>query len=302
MGHRAWDLELAAPACRLGVRGAGQPPLRCRFDFPFLLCTLIVAFAPQAQAQGVVELLQRQRLEARVAEIAAELGPDVAVRAPRRLGEADPFTDAFFAVEARRQAARDSLTAAQAAQNRLDSLAGRPDRLVWAKVEPDAQGAFLARYREVYWRASDPRRLALDTTATPLLRGRLQGVFGRPTRNADALRQVGYTGNEFVQFEYWFVVNDSIPVLLLDLDGPFGRGLLLAGSEEFADVLPVLKANLSDQLFAATGPDPFVDYYHSFEREQWYRTGYNGTDFFTVPIRAPGWVQSRAVDRWVIHR
>ena len=285
-----------------GFGGGSRLASRRRFAAASALCGLILACAPGVRSQGVVELLQRQRIEARVAEIAADLGPDVAVRAPQRLGEADPFTEAFLGVEAQRQAARDRVAAAQAAQNRLDSLAGRPDRLVWAKVEPDAQGAFLARYREVFWRASDPRRLALDTTATPLIRGRLQGIFGRPTRNADALRQVGYTGNEFVQFEYWFVVNDSIPVLLLDLDGPFGRGLLLAGSEEFADVLPVLKANLSDRLFAATGPDPFVDYYHSFERRQWYRTGYNGTEFFTVPIRAPGWVQSRAVDRWVIHR
>ena len=265
------------------------------------LCVLL-ADAPQAQAQTVVELLQRQRLASRAAEAVAVLGDSVAARQPARLGEADPYTAAFDAVAARRRAVADSLAAAQAAQTRRDSLAGTPARLVWAKVEPDAQGAFLDRYREVYWRASDPRRLTIDTTATPHVRGRLQSVFGRPTRNADALRQVGYSGNEYVQFEYWFVVNDSIPVLLLDLDGPFGRGLLLAGSEEFADVLPDLKADLSRQLFAASGPDPFVDYYHSFERRQWFRTGYNGTDYFTIPIRPPGWVRTRAVDRWVIHR
>ncbi len=264
---------------------------------------LFLAFgAADVRAQQVVELLQQQRLEARVAEVAATLGPEVAVRPVRLLGEADPFMDAFLAVEARRQAVRDSIEAERLAQIRRDSLAGTPTRLVWRKVEPDAQGAFLDRYREVFWRASDPLRLALDTTATPLVRGLLQNVFGRPTRTADALRQVGYTGNEFVQFEYWFVVNDSIPVLLLDLDGPFGRGLLLAGSEEFAEALPGLKADLSRQLFEAPGPDPFVDYYHSFDRRKWFRTGYNGTEFFTVEIRPPGWIQSRAVDRWIIHR
>jgi hypothetical protein len=265
------------------------------------LALVVAAFSADTRAQTVVELLQRQRLEARVAEVAATLGPTVAVR-PVRRGAPEPFTDAFLAVQARRQAVADSVAAERLAQVRRDSLAGRPARLVWTKVEPDAQGAFLDRFRETFWRASDPRRLAIDTTATPTVRGLLQNVFGRPTRNADALRQVGYTGNEFVQFEYWFVVNDSIPVLLLDLDGPFGRGLLLAGSEEFAAALPDLKADLSRQLFAAPGPDPFVDYYHSFDRRQWYRTGYNGTEFFTVEIRAPGWVQSRAVDRWVIHR
>lgn len=285
---------------RFGVR-AGRVPAPGRHAVGLLVC-LAAALAPAVRAQSVVEILQRQRLEARIAEAAAELGPFVAPRPVPQAESADPFDRAYTAIAARRRALADSVQAAAAAQYRADSLAGQAVRTVWAKVEPDAQGAFLERFREVFWRASDPRRLALDTTATPVVRGRLQAVFGRPTRNADALRQVGYTGNEFVQFEYWFVVNDSIPVLLLDLDGPFGRGLLLAGSEAFADQLPLLKADLSDRLFAALGPAPFVDYYHSFERRQWYRTGYNGTEFFTVEIRPPGWVQSRAVDRWTIHR
>lgn len=264
-------------------------------------CPLLAA-APAASAQSVVEILQRQRLEARIREAADEIGEVLPARPVAREASADPFDRAYDAIAARRAASRDSLAAAGRAQYLADSLAGTPQRTAWAKVAPDAQGAFLERFREVFWRASDPRRLAIDTTTTPVVRGLLQSVFGRPTRNADALRQVGYTGNEYVQFEYWFVVNDSIPVLLLDLDGPFGRGLLLAGAETYADRLPALKADLSRQLFEATGPDPFVDYYHSFERRQWYRTGYNGTDYFTVPIRAPGWVQGRAVDRWVIHR
>ena len=280
----------------------GLAPARARSCALALLNACVLACAPFASAQSVVELLQQQRLDARVAEVVAALGDSVAARPPARVGAADPFSAAFAAVAARRQAVADSAAAAQAAETLRDSLAGTPARLVWRKVEPDAQGAFLDRYREVYWRASDPRRLAVDTTGTPLVRALLQSVFGRPTRNADALRQVGYSGNEYVQFEYWFVVNDSIPVLLLDLDGPYGRGVLLAGSEAFADVLPGLKADLSRQLFAEAGPAPFVDYYHSFERRQWVRTGFNGADYFTVPIRPPGWVRSRAVDRWLIHR
>ena len=289
-------------ACGIGHGVLGREAGAWRALAVLFLMPLASCLMPAAQAQSVVEILQRQRLEARVREAAAEIGEFLPVRPVRLAASTDPFDRAYDAVVARRAAVRDSLAAAERAQYLADSLAGTPQRTVWAKVAPDGQGAFLERFREVYWRASDPRRLALDTTATPVVRGLLQSVFGRPTRNADALRQVGYTGNEFVQFEYWFVVNDSIPVLLLDLDGPFGRGLLLAGAEAYADQLPELKADLSRQLFAATGPDPFVDYYHSYERRQWYRTGYNGTDYFTVPIRPPGWVQSRAVDRWIIHR
>ena len=267
-----------------------------------VLFPLFSFLLPSAHAQGVVEILRQQRLAARVAEVAAELGDTVAPLPARRLGAADPVTARFEAVVARRRAVADSLVADSLAQVRRDSLAGTPDRLVWSKVEPAEQGRFLDRYREVFWRAGNPSGLALDTTATPTLRARLQSTFGRPTRNADAVRQVGYSGNEFVQFEYWFVVNDSIPLLLLDLDGPFGRGVLVAGAEAFADALPELRADLSRQLTDAPGPDPFVDYYHSFERRQWYRTGYNGADFFTVPIREPGWTRRETPQRWNIHR
>ena len=287
----------------LGMRPEAHPPgLRDVVRWAVFLMSLALCLMPSARAQSVVEVLQRQRLEARVAEVAAELGPTVAARPPVALGDPDPFTAGFAWVEARRRAARDSIEAARLAGIRRDSLAGTPRRLVWTKVEPAAQGGFLERYREVFWKATDARGVAADTMATPRVRARLQSVFGRPTRNADAVRQVGYTGNEFVQFEYWFVVNDSIPVLLLDLDGPFGRGLLMAGSEEFIAAMPELKDDLSRQLLRAPGPDPFVDYYHSFERQQWFRTGYNGTDFFTLPIRPPGWSRREAVDRWVIHR
>ncbi len=292
-------------ACRASP-GMGSGATRLGRDTRWLLALLLMGLAPSltptAHAQGVVEVLRQQRLEARMREAAEAIGPTIGPW-PVPLGAPpDLFDQAYLAIAARRAAARDSLAAAAAAQYLADSLAGSPARIVWEKVQPDAQGVFLERFRETFWRASDPRRLRLDTTATPLVRGLLQAVFGRPTRNADALRQIGYTGNEFVQFEYWFVVNDSIPVLLLDLDGPFGRGLLLAGAEAYADLLPDLKEDLSRQLFETAGPDPFLDYYHSYERRQWYRTGFDGTDYFTVSIRPPGWAQSRAADRWIIHR
>jgi hypothetical protein len=261
---------------------------------------LLCASAPRAQS--VVEILRQQRLEARVAEVADSLGPHVPVRPLVALGAADPFVAAHEAVHAarraevarREQAERDSLARAAAA---------RPLTLAWDKAEPAEQGGFLVRFGETFWQAAQPlRTLAIDTTATPELRGRLQKVFGRPTRNADALRQIGYTGSEFVQFEYWFVVNDSIPVLVMDLDGPFGRGLLLAGDERQADLLPVLKADLSARLTEALGPNPWVDYYHSYERGRWFRTGYNGAETFTIEIRPPRWSRTARADRWIIHR
>lgn len=269
-----------------------------------VLAVLLAApLVATVRAQSVVDVLVRQRREARVAEVLAEIGERVPPRPSVTAPPTDPVLRAYLAVEARRQAARDSLV--QADQAAADSLirAAQLATLRWRKVEPDDQGEFLDRYREAYWQAAHPRAgVAIDTVDTEELRGRLQAAFGRPTRNADALRRYGYGGSEYVQFEYWFVVNDSIPVLALDLDGPFGTGLLVAGDERHRALLDDLKRDLSQQLVAVRRPDPWVDYYHSYDRKQWFRTGYNGTDYFTVEVRAPRWSGRSESERWIIHR
>lgn len=284
---RTGDLRPATKAAALRVFGA-------------LLLALGVAVP--ASGQNVVDLLRTQRRDTRLAEVMAELGARVPPK-PIRAGSDDPHVTAFYAVRAREQAVRDSARdAAEAAADR-SIVAARLAAARWRKVEPGDQGDFLDRYRETYWQAvHEGPRATLDTTSTPVLRGRLQAAFGRPTRNADAQQRYGYGGSEFVQFEYWFIVNDSIPVLALDLDGPFGRGLLIAGDEVQADLLPTLKADLAGRLGAAIRSDPYVDYYRSYERDQWFRTGYNGAEFFTVPVRAPRWSGQDPGDRWIIHR
>lgn len=294
---------------RAGTRRAGRrgPCARwaglrlCRAAAALLVVLgAALAIAPAAEAQAVVDVLRDQRLRVRMAEVMAQLGPLVPTRPLAALGAPDPIVAEVLTARAVAAARIDSASAA-----RRDSVARsvRLERIVWTKTEPDEQGSFLERYRETFWRSSDPRAgIPLDTTATTTLRGLLQSVFGAPTRNADAFRQVGYAGAETVQFEYWFVVNDSIPVLVMDIDGPFGRGLLLAGSESDAALLPLLKADLFARLDDALGPDPWVDYYRSFDRGAWYRTGYNGTALFTVEIRPPAWSRRSGVDRWNIHR
>ena len=273
-----------------------------RFVLASALAPFLFPLSPAPQAQSVVDVLQRQRRDARVAEIMAEIGPRVPPRPPVELGEPDAATAAFRAVQADRQAARDRLVAAEAARADSLILAAQLATLDWRKVEPGAQQDFVEQYAEAYWQAADPRRGLVDSLGTPALRGRLQAAFGRPTRNGDAQKRYGYGGSEYVQFEYWFVVNDSIPVLALDVDGPFGRGLLVATDEPHAAILQDLKADLSDRLDAARRPDPWVDYYHSYERGQWFRTGFNGAELFTVAVRPPRWSGRVDAQRWVIHR
>ena len=284
---------------------AGRCPRRraLRWAVLLVLVPLSSAVVPAPQAQDVVQLLQQQRTQARMAEVLAERGPRLAPRALAEVGEVDRWTQAFFAVKAAEQAVRDSLV--QAEEAKADSLIrlAQLATLRWRKVEPDGQGSFLEQYADTYWQAALPGRgLYVDTTGTQALRGRLQAAFGRPTRNGDAQRRYGYGGSEFIQFEYWFVVNDSIPLLALDIDGPFGTGLLIASDEQYAELLTPIKAELSARLDAAARPVPWLDYYHSYERQAWFKTGYNGVEEYTVTVRPPRWSSRAPSDRWIIHR
>ncbi|MEM0962613.1 MAG: hypothetical protein AAGK21_08775 [Bacteroidota bacterium] len=259
-------------------------------------------FPLSSSAQSIVDVLRQQRKEARAAEILAEVGDRLAPRPIVEVAPSDPIVDAYQAVIASRDAVRDSLFQIEEARADSAILAAQLASLRWRKVEPDAQGEFLERFGETYWQAVPPRRdLLADTLDTHGLRGRLQASFGRPTRNADAQRRYGYGGSEYIQFEYWFIVNDSIPVLALDMDGPFGNGLLVASDERYERILPAVKADLSAQL-ADERPDPWLDYYHAFDRQAWFRTGYNGIEPFTVRVRTPRWSGRVVSDRWIIHR
>ena len=249
-----------------------------------------------------MDVLQRQRRAARVAEIMDLLGARVPPRPPVEAGTPDDATLAFRAVLAERQRRRDSLVTAENARADSLILAAQLATLSWRKVEPDAQQDFVEQYAEAYWQAADPGAGLVDSLDTAALRGRLQAAFGRPTRNADAQRRYGYGGSEYIQFEYWFVVNDSIPVLALDIDGPYGRGLMIATDDPHAAIATHLKADLSARLAQARRPDPWVDYYHSYERGHWVRTGFNGDEAFTVRVRPPRWSGRTETQRWVIHR
>ncbi|WP_103027480.1 hypothetical protein [Salinibacter altiplanensis] len=122
----------------------------------------------------------------------------------------------------------------------------------------------------------------LDTTRTPTLRARLQAEFGDPTQTlADAPLDDSLTGRP--QFEYWFVVNDSIPVQVMDGRGPKGRGLVVAADRAYRDRLRGLRDALLASLREA-GTAPHVDYYYDERRERWYRTGFDGRSFFLSPM------------------
>ena len=268
------------------------------WTLPFVLCPS--SFTPQAAAQDLVETLRRQRMEARIAEAAAEVGEAVPLRPPALVPvPPDRFLSAFELAVATQRARADSVLRARA-----DSVAraARFGPIDWYPVAAHEQGEFLQAYREVFWMAVNSPA-PTDSVATPELRARLAALFGAPTRNAAAAEQEGYAGSEYVQFEYWLVVNDSIPLLVMDTNGPFGNGLLVAGDDRYERVLPAIKADLAAQLIAADPPAPYADYYRSREPDAWYRTGYDGLTYFTQEVRTPRWARrAREGVRWRIYR
>lgn len=138
---------------------------------------------------------------------------------------------------------------------------------------------FRQKYSSVEWSflGVTPQHSFFDTTRTTDLRARLQAQFGDPTQTfADAPLD---TSTVRAQFEYWFIVNDSIPVQVTDARGPQGRGLILAAERRYRDRLRVLRDSLLAPLRESERV-PYVDYYYDRNRDRLYRAGFDGDDFF----------------------
>lgn len=154
----------------------------------------------------------------------------------------------------------------------------REERLAQQKAFGDRKWAFLGTN---YF-------TLLDTTRTMEIRARMEHRFGAPTKT---VVEIDYRRNlrseDYIQFEYWFVLNDSIPLIVMDVNGPFDRGVIVATDHGSRDILyPLRQSFLSgmmrDEPFAV-----YTDYYYNTVTEQWYRVGYDGQAFFNRPIRAP---------------
>jgi hypothetical protein len=125
----------------------------------------------------------------------------------------------------------------------------------------------------------------LDTTFTRVLRARMEAQFGPPTRTlADRVQQDGSIRGDHVQFEYWFVVNDSIPAMVMDVHGPYDRGLIVATDRRYREELPAFRNALLAPLLETPARKPYVDYFYDGEVARWYRTGFDGAGYFIEPI------------------
>ncbi len=298
----------------LPVRSGERAPISPspRTPTPLVAASIAVAAlillltAPTAGAQTLVEQLRAQRLRVRVAEVAAEAGLAAGPRGPVELGDEPSEAAArLFWWLPRERTPHVALDFPPGVPAPEPEPAPPPlTGIAWDRVAPGEQAAFLARFREALWTVEGMAfRTPLDTIPTPELRARLHTHFGAPTRTAVARGVRGFEGSSFVQFEYWFVVIDSIPFVALDADGPFGKGLVLAGDLAHAPYLGALKRDLAERLLAPLPLMPYVDYYQRRERNQWVQTGYDGSEYYVTEIERPRWARRRGgTGQWYLFR
>jgi hypothetical protein len=287
----------------MSVHGFGSPTLRQpqpagwhpavrNLGVVLLLLAMIV---PEAGAQDVLlEALLDQRQRVRTAEVLAEIGAHATPHGPVGV-------DAYLGY---RQVS-PHLPSLLMPRVALPAIAPRPapqspdapppvelSEIQWVRVAPGHEHDFMERFQESLWIGASGAVTPLDTMATPEIRARLQTAFGTPTRTPVARSgSQMQAGSEFVQFEYWFVVNDDIAFVVMDRDGPFGRGLVMIADEEHVDVVEALRQDLTRRLLAQKELMPYVDYYQTREDGQWHRTGYDGQRYYVIEMERPRWAR-----------
>ncbi len=149
--------------------------------------------------------------------------------------------------------------------------------------------AHVKRFRETAWAfAGSQSRSPIDTLMTRDIRARMQAQFGSPTRlviDMDSVETLPPA--EIIQFEYWFIVNDSIPAMIVDVNGPWDRGIVVAAPSALRQDIRALKDALLTDVAHSAQRDPWADYYYNAFQGTWYITGYDGAMFFDRRIGRP---------------
>lgn len=159
----------------------------------------------------------------------------------------------------------------------------------WTLISPENRTDWLTTFGDIQWSyLGNNFFTAMDTVVTPKIRARLQAYFGIPTQTAVESKQGDPTpADDNSQFEYWFVVNDSIPMMVMDVLGPFDRGIIVATHHQFRSLLYRMRQSLLAAVMRDAEPVQYIDYYYHLLTRQWYLTGYDGTDYFAHRIRTP---------------
>lgn len=172
----------------------------------------------------------------------------------------------------------------------VPTLFAQFDDPVFEKVDRSERAQFERMFAEISWTGQGLyNATTIDRIPTVELRSRLQAVFGEPTQTiGDLINNSNFRPGKAVQFEYWFIIDDRIPLMLLDLDGPFENGLVYVGASRYIDMMPQVKRTLNRMLMNEYGElASFSDYFYSPERDQWYLVEYRDGEFNHEAIERP---------------
>ena len=180
----------------------------------------------------------------------------------------------------------NAVSEAVAQQTQPRDLLAEPEIV---KVSRSDRAGFQRRFGNVQWTgAGFEGSTVIDRIPTRELRARLQKVYGDPSQKLrDLIDGANFRPGHYIQFEYWFVVNDEIPMMVLDIDGPFGNGLVFAGASRYVDLMPEIKRTLSGKLMAITELGEYEDHYYDINEQQWYLVRYHDGSFTNEKISRP---------------
>lgn len=170
-----------------------------------------------------------------------------------------------------------------------DQAVAQFEEPVIRKVEFSERNSFQQRFSDISWTGQGLYNpTTIDRIPTIELRSRLQAVFGDPTQRIQHLINNNFRPGKAIQFEYWFIIDDEMPLMILDLDGPFENGLVYVGASQYINRMPQVKRTLNRLLMSEKGePQEYSDYFFSPERDQWYLVQFKDGEFVRESIRRP---------------
>ena len=161
------------------------------------------------------------------------------------------------------------------------------------KIEGANAEEFEERFSSIKWTGQGFNYNSLDRMPAIEIRARLQSAYGDPTKTIETVMGDGkFRAGKAIQFEYWFVVNGSIPMMVLDLDGPFADGLVYVGASRYIDLMPEVKRTLT-RTVTEVEPKEYADFFFSPEREQWYKVSYKNGDYTKEEIDKPSTIRMK---------
>lgn len=249
------------------------------------LCVLAVCLAGFAadcfaQPLSLVERYRRARLGVVVDNILQTLPPTLPFRGPVHIET--PADTLISWIDRWRK--KQEAPVVEAPKQPLEEgvrwkLYSRLERPVFERAFKQTLWSFLGTTRY---------QTPVDTTNTARIRARLQAAFGAPTRTVIELDTTKRLApGDYIQFEYWFVLNDTIPLKVVDVNGPLNRGVIVASDERYRDTLFKIRQAFLEEVVMDAEEEPFTDYYFHYETRQWYRAGYTGERYFLERIRPP---------------